>query len=346
MSNFKPFVFGSMVGAALAYTGLQYHLVHSNDGFYLVPRAPQASLGLAYADVRGMTEEQLSATPELARAMTAHSTRRMLADSTEPAAQLDSFIDRGTDALDDARVRMRETVNQWDDEISNAVPTPQGTDFDAPIWNPFSDDRETDNTSPGLQLPGSDDARDALDSIFPSSSNDEIGATAWPTNDKVATQFEGDSPFSDITEQVGRTRESFTSQTRELAKEFRSRTETLSSGRTGVKPFDFAADAAPTHQTNRISAPAAPAAPVTESLRNIPLFRDDQARDSLNRRAREIYEQSRRRATEPIDGMIDRARSRANSVIDELVGPGNSTADELIDRAARSANPQPYRRGN
>lgn len=342
MSSFKPFVFGSIVGAALVYSGLQYHLVHSRDGFYLVPRAPQASLGLAYADIRGMTDEQLSSTPELARAITAHSARAVLADAAEPETQLDSVINGGADALRDARTRMQDTADQWGDQLRNAVPQPRDSSLDAPIWNPFAEDANSGGEpSSDLRLP--DDMSDAVDSLFPSTDSEDIGSTAWPNNEKVAGEFEGDSPFEDISEQADGARESFTSQTRELANEFRTRTESLSS-RNGVKPFDFAVDATPTHQTNRISQPASPASPEPNRSPATPLLRDDQLRSSMNRRAREIYERSRQRATQPIDGMINRARSRANSVIDELVGPANSKADELIDRAARSANPQRYQR--
>ena len=35
MSRFKPFILGAMAGAAVVYTSLQYHVVHSNDGFYI-----------------------------------------------------------------------------------------------------------------------------------------------------------------------------------------------------------------------------------------------------------------------------------------------------------------------
>ena len=81
MSGFKPFVAGALAGAAVLYGSLQYHVVRSNDGFFVVPRAPQASLGLAYADLRNMSAEELARRPELARAMAADSARQLLADN-------------------------------------------------------------------------------------------------------------------------------------------------------------------------------------------------------------------------------------------------------------------------
>ena len=146
------------------------------------------------------------------------------------------------------------------------------------------------------------------------------------------------SPFSDITDQLDNARDSFASQTTDLASQFQSRVEARA-GSGGAKPFDFAADTQPATRT----APAAPATPAVQP-RKIPLLRDDQIRNSVSQRARQIYEESRRRATQPIDSLIDRAESRASSVIDELVSPRRSI-DELRERAAGALDPTAYRRG-
>jgi hypothetical protein len=81
MKNLKPIILGSFAGAGLMFVALQYHVIQSHDGLQLVPRAPRASLGLAYADVREWKAEQWSDRPELARALVAHGASDLIADS-------------------------------------------------------------------------------------------------------------------------------------------------------------------------------------------------------------------------------------------------------------------------
>ena len=330
MSRFKPFILGAMAGAAVVYTSLQYHVVHSNDGFYMVARAPQASMGLAYADIRNMSPEDLAMRPELARAMTAHSARNLLANNGSDAG-LDSLTEAGSGMFGQARERLRSTTDEWNDLIDDGVPAPPNSSLDAPIWNPFADDsapEEPDSDFGSISWPN--DAPVASESNTPQS----VGS---PFSD---TTRESDySPFSDITDQLDNARDSFASQTTNLANQFQNQVEARTGSSGGVKPFDFAADTQPATTT----APAAPAAPTVET-RKIPLLRDDQIRNSVSERARQIYEESRRRATQPIDSLIDRAESRASSVIDELVSPRRSI-DELRERAAGALDPTAYRRG-
>lgn len=310
MSKSKPFILGALFGAALVYGGLQYHVVRSTDGFYVVPRSPQASLGLAYADIRNMSEEDLALRPELGRAMIAHSARKLLAkNDAEPTT--DSLLKDGPGALNGPRQRLRSTTDEWNDLHRDGVPTPPPTSLEAPLWNPFAEDE-----------------KDEIES--------DTGSLEWPADDPVAAQFEGDSPFSDITDQLDKARDTFASRTRDLADQFSDQVGL--SDRKGVQPFDYTEEPGRPHTTAR---PTDSPQPAVEP-RRVPLLRDDQIRKSVNRRAREIYEESRRRASKPIDSLIDRSESRAASVIDELVSPPKS--DDLIDRAASSMNPRRYRR--
>ena len=122
MAKMRPFLLGSLCGAALIYVGLQYHVVRSSKGFYLVPRMPQAPLGLAYADVRNMRPEEWRSRPELARAMAAHNAREVLKTQREQAAAAAAAregYDPGND-LPDLFDRQRD-----------------GEGSAAPIWNPF-----------------------------------------------------------------------------------------------------------------------------------------------------------------------------------------------------------------
>ncbi len=115
MSNAKPYLFGVVLGASAMYVALQYHVVHSHDGFQMVPRTPQHSVGLAYADVRNWSPSQWTDRPELARALMAHGSSDLISESvagsladsvTEENSTLDqlrSFLDKSTrDGADDS----------------------------------------------------------------------------------------------------------------------------------------------------------------------------------------------------------------------------------------------------
>jgi hypothetical protein len=112
MGKAKPFLFGGLLGASTMFVAMQYHVIRSHDGFQLVPRTPQHSVGLAYADIRNWNVSQWTDRPELARALMAHgstdlisqSVAENLADtvSTESATldQLRSFLNKPVKALD------------------------------------------------------------------------------------------------------------------------------------------------------------------------------------------------------------------------------------------------------
>lgn len=63
------------------FVALQYHVVQSHDGIQLVPRAPQAALGLVWADIRDWDAEKWSDRPALARALVAHGATDLISDS-------------------------------------------------------------------------------------------------------------------------------------------------------------------------------------------------------------------------------------------------------------------------
>ena len=81
MSKAKPFLFGTALGASAMFVALQYHVVHSHDGFQMIPRTPQQSVGLAYADIRSWSPSQWTDRPELARALMAHGASDLISES-------------------------------------------------------------------------------------------------------------------------------------------------------------------------------------------------------------------------------------------------------------------------
>jgi hypothetical protein len=101
MSNAKPYLFGTVLGASAMYIALQYHVVHSHDGFQMVPRTPQHSVGLAYADVRNWTPSQWTDRPELARALMAHGSSDLISESV--ATSLADSVAEENSTLDQLR---------------------------------------------------------------------------------------------------------------------------------------------------------------------------------------------------------------------------------------------------
>ncbi|MEJ7593996.1 MAG: hypothetical protein WKF77_20850 [Planctomycetaceae bacterium] len=101
MSNTKPYLFGAVLGASAMYVALQYHVVHSHDGFQMVPRTPQHSVGLAYADVRNWSPSQWTDRPELARALMAHGSSDLISESV--ANSLADIVTDENSTLDQLR---------------------------------------------------------------------------------------------------------------------------------------------------------------------------------------------------------------------------------------------------
>ncbi len=101
MSNTRPYLFGAVLGASAMYVALQYHVVHSHDGFQMIPRTPQHSVGLAYADVRNWSPSQWTDRPELARALMAHGSSDLISESV--ANSLADIVTDENSTLDQLR---------------------------------------------------------------------------------------------------------------------------------------------------------------------------------------------------------------------------------------------------
>ena len=111
MGHFKPFLFGTVFGLGFAFVALQFHLVRSHEGFRLVPRTPQPSIGLAYADIRNWGAEEWADRPELARALVAHGSTDLVATSVS-GGLIESISAEGS-ALDKLRGLMNDSVESF-----------------------------------------------------------------------------------------------------------------------------------------------------------------------------------------------------------------------------------------
>src|SRR5690606_7967648 len=80
MGRMKSLLAGVVLGAGGMYAGLQYHLLQADEGFLIVPRAPQQRLQDAYADIRQWDAGTWTARPRLALAVTEHGRGDLITD--------------------------------------------------------------------------------------------------------------------------------------------------------------------------------------------------------------------------------------------------------------------------
>lgn len=163
MSKFKPFLFGAILGAGLTVFALQFHVVHSHEGVRVVPRTPQASLGLAYADIRGWDAEKFTDRPELVRALVANGSKDLIAESVAENAIESATSEGGT--LD----KLRGFLND-------------------PVAPPFG----ADEGAEGLRLPDSSTGDGIGNSIpwpFPEEAKRNSEERAATVNDKKSPRY-------------------------------------------------------------------------------------------------------------------------------------------------------------
>ena len=138
MSNAKPYLFGVVLGASAMYVALQYHVVHSHDGFQMVPRTPQHSVGLAYADVRNWSPSQWTDRPELARALMAHGSSDLISESV--ANSLTDSVTEENSTLDQLRSFLDKSVQDGADNNAEGLLNIPASTLKQLNLNPGADD--------------------------------------------------------------------------------------------------------------------------------------------------------------------------------------------------------------
>jgi hypothetical protein len=111
MGKLKPFLFGAIFGGGIIFVALQYHMIQSDEGFRLVPRTPQPSIGLAYVDSRGFGIDEWADRSEVAQAIIAHGSTDLITASA--AGQISDTIAPPGSALDKVRSLLKQTENAF-----------------------------------------------------------------------------------------------------------------------------------------------------------------------------------------------------------------------------------------
>ncbi len=197
MSNAKPLLFGAVLGASAIYVALQYHVVRSHDGFQMVPRAPQQSVGLAYADVRSYTASQWTDRPELARALMAHGASDLISESV--ANSLAESVTEENSTLDQLRSFLDTSAIKRDKLSTPGMLEVPGSD--APLKN--DDDR------PNIPFP--QDARNkvAADPFRVAQGIETADAVTTTPRSAETSRFSTTDVIDGLRDDVGRGVESF-----------------------------------------------------------------------------------------------------------------------------------------
>ena len=138
MSKFKTCLTGIIAGVATTWVALQFHVVRSEGGFFLIPRETQAQLSHAWADVRTWTPADWAEHPELVQALHKNGSTDIIGDS-------------GRDSVRDSVLERLAPVpfDEDDSESSRAVP---GSDSVRPFLDGFGSVRP-DSPDPDAPLP-------------------------------------------------------------------------------------------------------------------------------------------------------------------------------------------------
>lgn len=91
MRRFFSFFTGLLTGGAIIYFTMNYHLIHAQDGFHLIPKV-NAQLSSTYADIRGYKVADWAQHADIAAALVNANRRDLLDEAINDT--LNNGIDR------------------------------------------------------------------------------------------------------------------------------------------------------------------------------------------------------------------------------------------------------------
>ena len=95
--SIKPFLLGFGAGGALLFGALQFHIVKSRDGLFLVPRSPQAQIGEVWADTRLWSQQEWDRHPHLVQALHEHGASDLIQVAGNPTTDAVAVADTEED---------------------------------------------------------------------------------------------------------------------------------------------------------------------------------------------------------------------------------------------------------
>ena len=86
MSRVTSFLFGAVVGGALMFGGMKYHVVRANDGIYMIPKL-NTGIEQVYVDIRNFDAQDWAEHTSLAFAIMQADKGYLLQDAAEQSLQ-------------------------------------------------------------------------------------------------------------------------------------------------------------------------------------------------------------------------------------------------------------------
>ena len=136
MKILKLLIYGWVAGCGLMFVALQYHVVYSDNGLQLIPRTPQATLGLAWVDIRNWDAENWTDRPALVRAVIAHGASDLMSESA--AVRVSDSVDTQTG-----------TIGQLQSLLNNS----RSSKFSAPLCEEQGDNDRSGSHQDNLAIP-------------------------------------------------------------------------------------------------------------------------------------------------------------------------------------------------
>jgi len=167
---------GTALGASAMFFSLQYHVVKTPTGFQVVPRTPQQSIGLAYADIRDWTPSHWADRPELARALMANGSTDLIAESV--VSSLKDRVSENSTTLDE----LQNFLNTSRTQPGKSLRAPLGVADHDGLSNPDTDADAHDDS--GKLIP------------FPTDIGSKPIADPFERSEKSAATNRGKSRFS------------------------------------------------------------------------------------------------------------------------------------------------------
>jgi len=109
MGKLKSLLAGLFLGAGGMYVGLQYHLLHAEEGYLIVPRAPQQRMQDAFADIRGWDAATWTARPRVALAVAEHGRSDLITEDVSSG-----LIDRLRKSFSAAPDQLGQVSQGWE----------------------------------------------------------------------------------------------------------------------------------------------------------------------------------------------------------------------------------------
>jgi len=314
MSKAKPLMFGAALGASAMFFAQQYHVVQSHDGLQVIPRTPQTSIGLAYADIRNWSPSQWTDRPELARALMAHGSSDLIAESV--ASTLADRVSADTSTLDELRDFLNGTKKELSSEGEIGFP-----DFSAPSkTKPIDDPEKSDNDLFRIPFPQDAKTKAPADPFREARSADKSESL---TSD-AGSRFSSDdllndvreSTFNEVTERPGASPSKTAPKSSLIPPTNLKTTKSIAEQAREMEELIFGK--APSSSSSGAKAPAPPPKQIPKPSETDSMFE-------------EVTTQLENRAQEALTRAQDAVKNRTSSAVENST---NSSLNFVRDRAA------------